>query len=264
MRFLGLGVVLALTCLFGREDTGLQVVGVDRTPEPEKAAVIVAVPQNGDFISSPPVYLLIRVLGFPLGTDSKFPREDEVYNSSIGQNLRIIIDDQPFFARVEPRLEPFLDQGDYYETMYKIEVPYSLEEGVHTLRVYLARSFGESLKSARTFWASTFYYQSQGGSLLINLKKPYLTYNEPDPSHSYAFGFPILLDFLVQNCELSKDGYQVRLIVDGHQERDLIFAPYYLYNLPRGRHTIELILIDRQGRPVEGRTNHVKRTIQVI
>ena len=52
----------------------------------------------------------------------------------------------PYFPVNEPALDPFNEQGWYDETSYKFEIPTKLSAGEHVLRVFLARSFGESLK----------------------------------------------------------------------------------------------------------------------
>ena len=46
---------------------------------------------------------------------------------------------------------------------------------------------------------------------------------------------PVLLDFFISNCELTSDGYKVRLIVDGDAIRTLTsWQPYYIYGLKKG------------------------------
>lgn len=262
MRVFCLILSLSFIALFSKSPD-LQVVGVSRTPEPENTTMTISIPEDGD-VETDPVYLQIRVQGFPLGVEPNFPKEDDLYNYAMGQNMRIIIDDKPFFAYVGPRMDALQDQGDYYESTYKIKLPFALSPGKHIIRAYLARSFGESLKSEGAVVSGYFYLKNKKNGYKFNLNKPYLTYNEPSNSHAYAFRKPILVDFLVENCTLSRDGYKVRLTIDGKEIRYLTFPPYYIYNLSRGEHTIELTLVNRNKEQVPGSYNRVKRTIRVF
>ncbi len=261
-RFFYFAILLCISVC--GKSSNLQVVGVSRTPEPENTEVVISIPENGD-IETAPIYFQIRVEGFSLGSLSNFPRNEDIYNYPMGQNLRIIIDDMDFFAKTGPKIDALQDQGNYYQSMYQIfKLPFKLSPGKHFIRVFLARSFGESLKTENAFAAGYFYFENKKGNFEMDLEKPYLTYNEPDNSHKYKHKVPILLDFLVRNCSLSKDGYKVKLNIDGRHIRYLTFPPYYIHNLFKGEHTIELTLVDRNKKPVSGSYNQVKRIIRVF
>jgi hypothetical protein len=91
-----------------------------------------------------------------------------------------------------------------------------------------------------------------------------LTYNEPSDNMPLTEGQPILLDFFISNCELTKDGYKVRLSIDGKGTRTLTsWQPYYIYGLKRGRHKVKLELLDPDDKVVPGTFNRVERTINV-
>ena len=262
MRVFCLVFSLSLVALFSK-NPNIQIVGESRTPEPVNTTLVISIPEDGD-VEDDPVYLQIRLEGFPLGTEPNFPREDDIYNYSMGQNMRIIIDDRPFFATVGPKLDPLQDQGDYYESNYKIKVPFALSPGKHVIRAYLARSFGESLKSEGAVTAGYFYFRTKTNGYKFDLDKPYLTYNEPSNSHPYAFKKPVLLDFLVENCTLSKDGYQVKLTIDGKEVSYLTYPPYYIRGLSKGEHTIELTLVNQNKEQATGKYNRMKRIIRVF
>jgi hypothetical protein len=71
------------------------------------------------------------------------------------------------------------------------------------------------------------------------------------------------LDFLISNCELTPDGYKVRLTIDGNVHRTLTsWQPYYIYGLSKGKHTIRLELLNKEEK-VPGSFNDVTRTIYV-
>jgi hypothetical protein len=252
-----------LPCLaFAAEQ--LRILPVSPTPESGTVVLAIAIPKPDQVVKRNPMYIQFRIEGYPLEADSQFPRNDELAVSKMGQTVHIIIDDRPYFAVNGPAIDPFDESGYYYDTSYKIEVPFELKEGFHVLRAFPARSFGESLKGETCVQITPFYVGSQTGRPDVDLSKPFLTYNEPSDQFRYVEGRPILLDFLVTNCELTRDGYKVKLTVDGKANRMLTsWQPYYLYGLTKGNHTIRLELIDRLDKQVPGKFNHVERTITV-
>jgi hypothetical protein len=119
------------------------------------------------------------------------------------------------------------------------------------------------LKGNRTFVALPFYVGKREGKE-ADLSKPYLTYNEPSEHLELVDNRPILLDFYISNCELTSDGYKVRLSVDGKVVRTLsVWVPYYLYGLKAGKHTIRLELLDRSEKLVDGPFSDVSQTIHI-
>src|SRR5579863_3738261 len=131
---------------------GIRVLPVKRTPEAEASSVIVALPKNGSTVKGNPVWVQLRIMGFPIGAASQFDRADEISVSDLGQTIHVVIDNMPYIPINEPALDPFNEQGWYYETSYKFELPKKLAPGEHVIRAFLARSFGEGLKGERTFF----------------------------------------------------------------------------------------------------------------
>lgn len=98
----------------------------------------------------------------------------------------------------------------------------------------------------------------------MDLSAPYLTYNIPVGSYNLEEGDPILLDFYIKNCELSPDGYKVKLSIDGKEIATLTeWRPYYIYGLKKGKHTIGLQLLDRKNNLDQGEFNNVEETIHI-
>lgn len=242
----------------------IRILPVKATPESDTVSVVIAVPKARQLLSGNPVWAQIRVDGYPLGTDSQFDRGDELVGTKLGQTLHIIIDNEPYFPINGPSLAPFNEDGFYYDSSYKFEIPYSLSPGMHTLRVFPARSYGESLKGERSFHAIAFYVGEEKSNSALALNRPYLTYNEPSNQFYFVQNKPILLDFYITNCALTPDGYKVRLTIDGKIERLLTaWQPYYLYGLPKGSHTIRLELLDQNNERLPGAFNDTTRTITV-
>jgi len=241
----------------------IRLMPVKRTPEAESSGVVIALPPPNALLKSNPVWLQIRVDGYPIGASSEFDRQKDLAVSDQGQTMHVVIDNLPYFAISEQALDPFNEAGWYYETNYKFEVPSKLDKGEHLVRVFLARSYGESLKGELTFFASNFYIGAKGPTK-FDLSKPYLTYNEPSNQLFLVENRPVLLDFYISNCELTKDGYTIRLTIDKRATRILTeWQPYYIYGLEAGTHTVRLELLGPNGNLVKGPFNDVEQTITV-
>ncbi len=262
--------VLLAACLFAtiaaktptQTDSSIRTMPVPRTPESNTIVLRIAVPKDGEYVG-PSSWIQFRIDGYALGAASQFERASEVVETDLGQTVHVVIDDYPYFLINEPALDPFNEAGYFYDTSYKFQIPYSLDEGMHTIRMFPARSFGESLKGDKTFQAIKVYVGNNNNDN-VDLSSPYITYNEPSDSMNLVEGKPILLDFWVSNTELSSDGYKVRLSIDGVVNQTITsWQPYYIYGLKKGEHTIRLELLDKKGIPVPGRFNDVKQTITV-
>ncbi len=242
----------------------VRVMAVPRTPESNTVILKLAMPKSADSVDGNPVWMQFRIDGYSLGSSSsQFVRADEAAVSDLGQTVHVIIDNRPYFPVKEPAINPFNEEGWYYTTSYRFKIPFALEEGLHTIRIFPARSFGESLKEENTFATGYFYLGDRGSSPRPNFSKPYLTYNEPSDQIRLTTKQPVLLDFLIAHCDLSPDGYRVRLSIDGKVMRDLTsWQPYYIYGLSKGKHKIRLELFDEKTK-VPGEFNDVERTIVI-
>jgi len=242
----------------------IRIMPVGRIPEPATVLLTIAIPQNGQMVSGNPVWVQFRADGYSLGADSQFDRASEIANSEMGQTVHVVIDDQPYFPVNEPAIDPFNEDGYYFDMSYKFQLPFRLKEGAHTIRMFLARSFGESLKGERAFHAINFYIGDDSNRPGMDLSKPFLTYNEPSDQIDHVENKPVLLDFYLSNTELTQDGYKVRVTLDGKTNRLLTsWQPYYIYGLKRGKHSIRLELLDSRNQIMPGSYNNVERTFTV-
>lgn len=239
----------------------VRVVPVDSTPEPDQVITRIAFPANGEVKESNPVTVQIRLEGYPLGVHSDFPRAKELRDRREGQSLWILVDDNHTIEINEAVDDTGdSDEIDFDQTIETV-IPYKLAPGPHVLRVLPLRSYDECLKGDKVFAASVFYVGTKEGRS-IDLKQPYLTYNEP--MGEFKKDQPILLDFSISNIQLSKDGYKVRLIIDGTDKRLLTtWSPYYIYGLTPGSHTVELQLLSPSNTVLPGLFNDTKATIRV-
>jgi hypothetical protein len=245
---------------------GIQVVPVDPTPDPDYVDTKIYYPKQNELKTSSHVKGQVRLEGFALGTDTEQPRKREIWNNPDGQSLHIIIDNQPYFSVNEALIDALDDVEDYFDQTADFEIPFKLQPGMHVIRTFPVRSYNESVKSNKAFAASIFYYQERKNDPQIDLSQPYLTYNEPQGEYEFSANNPkpILLDFYITNCELSRDGYKIQLTIDSDNQRTLTsWQPYYIYGLKKGIHKIQLILIDPQNKTVPGPFNNVTKTFTI-
>lgn len=242
----------------------IRILPVAKTPEANTVQLTIALPKVGEGNLRNPVWVQFRLDGYPLGTGTYTQRADEIPVSHLGQAMHVVVDNYPYFPIVDHSIDPFNEDGFYFDTSFKFKIPYALGNGVHTLRMFPARSYGESLKHENTYQVSYFYVGTSGNGPDTDLMGPYITYNEPSNHMPLTEKKPVLLDFYVSNCELTPDGYKVRVTIDGTAKRTLTaWQPYYIYGMKSGTHTVRLQLIGENGQPVPGTFNDVERTIYI-
>lgn len=246
----------------GEHSGEIQVIPMERTPEPDEVEVRFAFPHVGEVKTEAPMQVQLRLEAYPLGYDSDFLRAREIQDSEEGQAIHIVVDDKKSFSINEAIDEVSENEEIDFDQTLEATIPYKLSPGLHVLRAFPVRSFGESLKGPRAFSAIYFYFDTKAKTPPIDLSKPFLTYNQPDGS--YTFGKPILLDFVLTNAQLSSDGYKVRLTIDNSDKRILTsWVPYYIYGLKKGSHTIKLELLDPQGKLIQPLFDDLERTFMI-
>lgn len=262
-------LVLGLLLLFGPLLYAMEDVYVAAAkPSPESNTIVTKIifPRPHENKRRNPINVQLKIEGFPLGVMTQNNQAKQLYNRPGGQAMHVIIDNQPHLVYNESFEDSFDENRAYYDKILSFAIPFTLSPGQHVIRCFPVRSYGESLKGQGTFAAEVFYYQDRKKSdtLNIDLKKPYLTYNEPQGKYPASKSNPILLDFLISNCELSSEGYKVALVIDGKNIQLLTeYVPYYIYNLTPGKHTIKLELLDKNNKTVQGFFNVTEREIEV-
>ncbi len=271
--------ILLLTCITLIFSTGLnaskigskkastpsiRVVPVEPTPEPDNVRTTITFPKEGQILNSNPVQLQLQLVGFPIGTTSDFDRKNEIFDDSNGQSLLIFIDDYHPIEIYKSFVDSLDSNNLFFSLTLTASIPFYLKDGMHVIRAFPDRSFGESLKAPGNYAVGVFYMGREKNNLDVDLNGPYLTYNEPLETIRYCPNKPVLLDFYLSNVQLSTDGYKVKITIDEKTNRLLTqWTPYYIYGLKSGKHTVRLQLVDGNGAVVPGIFNDVKRTITV-
>ena len=270
--------VCVTSCLFGfklekeqfmligsKGQLPLQVVPMERSPIPNSIIVKIAFPRDGEMEKSKTLRSQVRLEGFPLGVFSNTSGLPPLRENKRGQTLRVIVDDEPYFSVNLDSEDSFYANLDVYRKTLSFNLPKTIKEGQHILRVYPVLSYGESLKNPNNFATVTFYRGSRNPVIMQDLSMPYITYNEPQGDFTLKNpNDPILLDFYACNCTIGRDAYKVKLTIDDEEMGNLYqWAPYLIYGLSKGSHKIKMELLNPQGEKVSGDFNETERTINI-
>lgn len=268
-KVLRLIAVAAGTSLFfascgGNNESETSTADTVATAAPRPNIELSAVPASPDY---PDAKLSIdKVMASPQGTDSvkvnftfgvknyelKSQTADAANkmcnNSDQGQHIHFILDNKPYTALYEPKHEVTLAKNTE-----------------HYLLVFLSRSYHESVK---TPGASAIYHFKidESGKLqkLDDPKTPMVFYSRPKGDYVGAKNTEnLLLDFYVWNTTLGNDGNKVLAEIKG-EGVDTTFTvtewkPTFLKNMPMGKPSIKLTLVDKDGNKVDGENTEVTR-----
>lgn len=256
-----------------KKNSNIYVAPVQATPESNQVYLNIVFPKTGSLQRKIPIPSQLRVEGYPLSTYSQFDRAKRIYNNPKGQGINVVIDNEPHFTLYVSHEDSFDENRNFLDKIVSFDIPDSeelqmkLRSGEHAVRVFPVRSFGESLKGRKAFDASSFYLGGEKPLLNIDYSKPFVTYNMPQGTYPEEFASPLLLDFIVRNCRLSRDGFKLRLTIDKTFTAMLYYStPYYIYGLEKGEHTIRLDLLDKDDKVVDDTNalfNLTQRTIYI-
>ncbi|WP_010134565.1 hypothetical protein [Ochrovirga pacifica] len=187
-----------------------------------------------------------QVKNYQLGAQTQSPNANQLANSDKGQHIHFIVNNQPYSA--------------HYQSQFTKEMP----NGVHHLVAFLSRSYHESVKNSNAVVVKKLTIGEQPkDSLNIQMQAPTLIYSRPKGTYSKTEAKDIMLDFFVLNTQLSKDGNKVKATINNKEFFITEWQPYLIKNLPIGKATIELALVDANGSVIPGPFNKVKRTITI-
>lgn len=168
-----------------------------------------------------------------------------------GNHLRVLLDNEKPRDWFDPDERPFTIEG--------------LAPGLHTVRVFPATPWQESIKGPRAFDAINFYVKSdKDAPMPVDFSKPLLSYSAPLGTFTDMVSHRVMLDFYVANTSLSKTGHRVRMQLDDSAAVDILhWSPVWLEALAPGDHTVSLRLVDAEGRIVPGPYNQVEQSFTI-
>ncbi len=234
----------------------IQIVPVPNSPAFPGAKTRFSSLKDGDILENPNVSVVVDVENFELGIQTDTERAKEIHNSPDGQHAHIILDNDPYMANYTAG-KPF-----------EIGV---LGEGPHTLVVFPSRSYHESVKSTDAADIVNFYVGKKEGEFMLDKSKPTIIYSRPKGKYDGHDAEKILLDFYLNNVELSPEGYKAKYTIrkkDSTGEVTSIilteWTPAYVTGLTTGDYSVKLELLDKDGNVVEGPFNSTERVISVV
>lgn len=184
------------------------------------------------------------VENYELGTQTKGSNIQKLANSSKGQHIHFILNNQPYSAHYTPN--------------FKKEIP----DGIHHLVAFLSRSFHESVKNKNSVVVRKLVVgENPEDKLDFNMEAPTLIYSRPKGEYAAKDTEEILLDFFVLNTKLSKEGNKVRAKINDNEFIITEWVPHIIKGLPMGIVTIQLELVDQTGNLIPGPFNKVTRKI---
>lgn len=164
------------------------------------------------------------------------------------------------------RLHVILDNASPVEHSNELKpvVLHGLAPGAHVLRIYAVRPDGKMLADPEAWQRVNFYVRRKDFSNFQPEDHPHLTVNLP--KDGMAFPDPegkVWLDFRAHNVTLARDGYRVRIRLDGVETILSGPEPYAWTGLYEGRHRLVVELIDEEGDPVSEIFARVERTFEI-
>ncbi len=171
-------------------------------------------------------------------------------NSDKGQHIHFILDEKPYVALYEPKHETVVAKNSE-----------------HYVMAFLSRSYHMSLKHKGAALVYHFKIDENGKLEKLEVPKtPMVFYSRPKGDYLGKDTENVLFDFYVWNATLGSDNMIKADIRTGGKDTSFIISdwkPYFLKNLAMGKSTIKLMMIDKDGRMVEGPNTEVSREINL-
>ncbi len=176
---------------------------------------------------------------YALGNQTPDAESKLCANSAKGQHIHYIIDNQP------------------YKAFYISDFDDALTEGHHTILAFLSRSYHESIKTKKAYilFNMDVIGKAEITGTLTNLKAQHLFYSRPKGEYVGNDTKKIMLDFYLVNTTIAENGNKVKAIINGTEFILADWKPYTIEGLPLGENTIQLQLIDKNGKLIPGPFN---------
>lgn len=200
----------------------------------------------------------------PVVLQIESPKEDEVMP---WETVDVFIKVQNYaLAEDGNRIHLILDNGSPIEhtSDRKPVVLRGLTPGAHTLRVFAVKPDGQMLGGKAESARVNFFVRRKDFSNFQPWDHPYLLVNLPMDGLAYpdAEG-RVWFDFQAINATIKKDGYRVRLKMNGVETILATGAPYPWAGLGEGRYRVVVELIDEDGDVVSEMYARAERTFEV-
>lgn len=237
---------------------GVVISTEERSPIIPYAKAILTFPNQKEILEDGDVYVVVKADSFELGALTLTNRSSEIANSDKGQHIHLILDNTA------------------YKAIYEADKPINLgrlSPGPHTVFVFPSRSYHESVKTPEASDILNFYVLDDSGEFELTKDSKSIIYSRPKGEYKGSAAKKIMLDFYLNNVELSSDGYRAKYTISKRNETGGIsktyniildeWKPAFVSGLSSGKYSIILELIDGNGDLVPGAYNKTEREIIV-
>lgn len=232
------------------ENNGVKLIEVVGSPEFPYSSLKINQPDGEETLEEGNIDFKFKIAGgrYKLQAQTEDVQSKNCVNSSKGQHIHLIIDNNPYEA--------------VYEEEYTTAA--ELEPGNHVALAFLSRSYHESLKHEDAFDIVQFQVGDKEEDH-IDLEAPHMFFSRPKGEYSLSDASKVFVDFYLLNAELSEEGYYVECTINDEATFKITkWAPFYMEGLPLGENTVSLKLMDADDNFVEGPFNAVERTFTLL
>lgn len=236
---------LSTTDSEGEDEDSITISKVDSYQNYDDVTLEMTEPAEAE-LESGNITFTFDVQNIDIGEVTQDADDQDLANSDEGQHIHFIVDNEP------------------YEAEYEESFEHELDDGVHTIVAFPARSYHMSVKNENAFIAQKVKVGNAEDDQFEDLdlaNDPTLVYSRPKGEYKGEEETEkVLLDFYLLNTDLASDGYKVKATINGEEFTIDEWAPYAIEGLPMGENTVKLELVDSDGELVEGPFNDVERT----
>lgn len=185
-----------------------------------------------------------NVQNFTLTEHTEDSNAAHMANSAEGQHIHFILDNTPYSALYKPEHSVKVKLGDE-----------------HYLMSFLSRSYHESIKEPEASVLKHFKVDENGKVVELEIpNEPALFYSRPKGEYVGKDTENILLDFYLVNTNL-EDGYKVEAKVNDSTFVLDKWSPYEIEHAPKGEMTVQLTLLDKDGKAMTGMNKTITRKV---
>ena len=229
----------------GFENSPLKITAMPPSAEMPDAEVTLTSPDLSQTLKAGKTKFTFALKGFEMGKNTDGYDKTGLANSSMGQHLHVIPDNEPYMAHNTP------------------EVELELTEGWHTLVVFPSRSWHESVKSPKAGFIKKFKVGTPKNTE-PDITQPMIVYSRPKGKYSTpAETKKVMLDWYLFNCTLNEGGYFVRATINSQVFKYYKWEPLEMEGLAFGDNVVFLELKDKDDKNVPGEYNSTRRNFQV-
>jgi hypothetical protein len=140
------------------------------------------------------------VADYTLTTQTDDAEMKHCANSSKGQHIHVILNNEPYLAKYDTKFDHVLKPGPY------------------VLLSFLSRSYHESIKTKDAYILDQFYVGEEPKDYKpADLSTAHMFYSRPKGEYTGDDTKKVLLDFFLANTDLSPDGNKVRATIMGQE-----------------------------------------------